>query len=715
VDSESLLERELLEARQREESYRERLARHSGLAQRLRGHAALLRDALRRAGSGSGWLNVVFQRVAQLSAQALNVERTSIWLFDETREHLVCRHLLSHAGVLLSADKFRAGVDAGGYRLAAAACPGYLSALAANETAALAVSDTRSDTRTAELAEYLSDAGVTALLDIPIVGPGVMRGVFCHEQLGGVRQWTEEEVDFASSVGSLVALALESEQRSQAERSAAGTEAKYRQLVETLPVTVYSYQPRTGELDYVSPRVVDLNGFAPTDYLGTGGLQQWFDSVHPDHRPALLERLSGSDEPVELTYPIRTRGGAERWVRDTCHAVRDASGRVVVIQGTLTDVTAQKEAEEARHLTEVRYQRLLERASFSAIVFGRGGKVEFVNTEFARLVGKPAAELIGADAFELMLSERSRSELKERFLAAAVGDHDMVPSPAIMNTGAGGVRNLLWTTTPVLSVGGSRTGLLCVGVDVTERIAAENQSRERQKLESLGRLAASVAHDFNNYLMVLQGTVDGIAELAGDRAAMADAEHAIRQAKQLTKALLLYARREVTRPVLIELDRLIERNLTLLQTLVGRDLLLQWKLGLSHIRVFMDENQLLQVLMNLVANAAEATRGHGSSVAITTRLAWIDSGEARSRGLIHSGEYAVVAVADDGSGIGADVLPHVFEPFFTTKGAGTGLGLATCASIVSQSGGFITLDTWPGKGTTFGVHFPVVAEPAASR
>ena len=697
-----LVDRELRAARERESDYRTRLARHRSLSLRLRAHAALLRDALRDSLDGWNMTSRLLADVARLSSQALDTPRTSIWLFDESRTNLVCRFQLPP------------GLSTEGMVLPVASCPGYIRALGTTEVGAVAVDDAWSDARTAELRDYLRTYNVGALLDIPILGPGHLHGVVCHEHEGGPRHWQEEEIDFATDVGAMVALVLEAERRIGAEHQARGSEAKYQNLVESLPVIIYSFEAHTGQLEYLSPRIQELGGLAAERYLVAGGIENWVLAIEPEDREPVRRRLSGhitEGFERELIYRIRLPDGTRRWVRDTCGVVRDITGNPIAVQGTLADITALKEAELERAEIDRRYRRLLENADLLAVILSATGHVEMVNDCFVRLTGFSREEAMGADGFALILPDGEREEVRRQYLTA-VRNGDIVPRfETGLRTRGGSLRRILWTNTLIRSSSGTVVGSASLGLDITERVEAEALQLQQQKIESLGRLAATVAHDFNNLLTVISAST---ASLAGPSdptaaAAIADIESAVRQATGLTRSLLAYARRETIAPTLLSVDELIMSVMPLLRQIVGSDIELSVSLDTAAERVVIDGTQLRQVLLNLVGNAVDATRGFGHSVRVSTGLVMMEADQARNRGLFSEGTFLVLTVSDDGRGMSRDLQERAFDPFFTTKanGEGTGLGLAMCTSIVRRAGGFISIESLPDRGATLRVHLPL--------
>jgi PAS domain S-box-containing protein len=667
----------------------------------LRSHAAQLREAIKEP-RGRGSLDALLANVARLTSQALDIPRASIWLFDASGKYLVCR--------------FQTPMPPPGVtepHLDVASCPGYVRAITQAEVGAIAVEDALSDPRTSELKEYLQQHRVGALLDVPLIGPGELRGVLCHEHQGASRQWQEEEIDFAADVGALVALTLEVERRVWAEQTLRGTEAKYKHLVETLPVVVYSFDARTGELDYLSPRVKELGGLGAEEYLVSGGVERWVESVFPEEREGVRRRLSWQiDDGLdpELVYRIRLPDGARRYVRDTCAVVRDAHGRPVAIQGTLADVTTQREAELARAEVERRFNTLLEGVDVLAVVLDANGRVELINESFLKLTGYAREEVIGADGFDLLLAERDRVRVRGDFLEGMQKGKIVRHFETTIVRRDGATRKVLWTNTPTHSTEGAVIGSSSLGVDITDRLEAEALALQGEKLESLGRLAAGIAHDFNNLLTVIGGAADRLALPRTDQAeATHDIQTAVRQAAELTRSLLAYARREPIRPVRLVLDRVVDETWPILAKLTPPGLTLARHLDADDSHVTIDPTQMRQIIMNLVGNAVDATVGHGTAVWLSTSVVALDLDQARAHGFATEGSFVVLSVTDDGPGIPLEIRDRIFEPFFTTKaeGEGTGLGLAMCASMVRGAGGFITAESTPGGGASFKAYLPV--------
>jgi len=698
------LEREFAELRGRESQYRERLSQKDAEAARLHAHAEALHQLLARRPPSRSELTSTLTDVARLSAQALRIERSSVWYFDTGMRTLRCALQLV-GGTEAETD---------GLVIASDSCPSYIQALAGSS--AVAVRDVYEDARTQELVAYLREHRIGALLDIPIVIAGELIGVVCHEHVGGPRVWEPDQLEFVAHVSQLVALALETERRIRAEYAERETEAKYRHLVESLPVTVYSFDVHTGQLDYVSLRALELGGRPATAWLAEGP-RAWLARIDPEDRgPVMLRFQRGAQGgfPEEVTYRVHLDDGRTLWVRDTCRVVRDQVGQPLAIQGVLSDVTERTQTELARREIERRYRALLENVDVIALTLDTQGHVTFANEAFVRASGFSREELLGLDWFEVVLAPATRDSVRQRFLRDVAAGTVVPRFELAIVTRSGESRQLLSTNTLLRTADGTVEGTLSIALDVTERRNLESQLLQQTKLESLGRLAAGVAHDFNNLLTVMLGQVQllerqPIEPDPGKRAAaIGTLEQAIGQATELTRSLLLYGRREPGRAELFSIDELVRDARPLLEALAGRELHLSLSLHGADACVLFDRARVRQALLNLVGNAADATLGHGTGVRVSTHVELLTESAARTRGAAVGGSFVVLSVADDGRGMEPRTLSRIFDPFFSTKpdGRGTGLGLAITQSVASQAGGFIDVTSAPGVGTTFRVYLP---------
>jgi two-component system, cell cycle sensor histidine kinase and response regulator CckA len=271
---------------------------------------------------------------------------------------------------------------------------------------------------------------------------------------------------------------------------------------------------------------------------------------------------------------------------------------------------------------------------------------------------------------------------------------------------------------PVKDALGSTHGTIGIALDITERVQLEEQFRQAQKMEAVGRLAGGIAHDFNNLLTAILGYADLVADQLPAKSDLAADIDQIRKAglsaSSLTRQLLAFSRRQMLKPEVICINDVVARVETLLRRVIGEHIVFSTRLdpALGHASV--DPGQIEQVILNLAVNAADAMP-EGGELTVETGNLTIDSVFVGAHDGAQPGRHVMLKVTDTGVGMSEDVKRQIFEPFFTTKekAKGTGLGLATVYGIVQQSGGNIWVDSEPARGTTFTICLPTVDAPCA--
>jgi PAS domain S-box-containing protein len=458
-----------------------------------------------------------------------------------------------------------------------------------------------------------------------------------------------------------------------------------------------------------SYRVADLNRAAETiigrDRASAAGeriehlLPDWPSATDVEVRQDLT--LPGPGDrihDVRIT-PIRTHG--ER-----------LTGYVVLLR----DVTERRHTETALRDSELRYRELVENARDLICTCGLDGRILSVNRAGLDLTGYTSEELVGRRVLELVAPE-------SRELATAVftGVRPDLPRDRteIAVLASDGHRVVLELAGWVQRRDGVPIAVQAIGRDVTERRRLEEELRQAQKMEAVGKLAGGIAHDFNNLLTAIIGFA-ALAELeqpAGTpmREWLEQIRRSGEQAAALTSQLLAFGRRQTLRPIDLDLNHVVDDILKLLRRLIGEDIELVVQLAPDLKPVRADRSQVEQVIVNLAVNARDAMP-RGGRITIRTDNVAI---EPRTSPVVQgpdAGDYATLAVEDTGEGIDPAIFGRIFEPFFTTKplGRGTGLGLATVYGIVKQSRGDVQVQSTPGRGSIFTVLLPAVTSPTAS-
>jgi PAS domain S-box-containing protein len=361
-------------------------------------------------------------------------------------------------------------------------------------------------------------------------------------------------------------------------------------------------------------------------------------------------------------------------------------------------------------------QKYLDVAGVAFVILDRAGVVTQVNRKGSELLSRPPLEVVGREWAETFVEPQARGAAAAAMAAARPGEVLGIEFAILRPTGDRRIGS--WYATPLLDDRGARSGLVLSGVDVTQQRQLEEQLRHAQKLRAVGQLAGGVAHDFNNILAAIRSRAAMLrADLALGSPHRLDAEEILAasdRAAALTRSLLTFSRRQALATERLDLCELVRRSERRLRRLLPAEVFLVAELPDEPLVVLADPIQIDQVLSNLVSNARDAIRGTGRIV-ISASRAVIDADGARRLGLSAPGEYAQVAVADNGVGLDLETQARLFEPFYTTKevGKGTGLGLAIAFGIVELHRGTIHVASEEGRGTTVTFLLPAGAEPQA--
>ncbi len=386
-------------------------------------------------------------------------------------------------------------------------------------------------------------------------------------------------------------------------------------------------------------------------------------------------------------------------------------------------VTLLERESEALRAAEERYHTIFESAAVGIAQTDPDGRYVSVNPAACRMLGRSREEIMGL-TFRDVVHEDERGEAATRYAQLVDGRLDRYDVMRRFVLPDGKATQIHLTVNAVRR-DGRLAFALGVFEDVTERLRLEEQFRQAQKMEAVGRLAGGVAHDFNNILTVIQGYAELLkSSLPADDSRLEGAEQILKaagRAASLTRQLLAFSRKQVLEPKVIRLDSVVAGTEKMLGRLIGEDVELVISLGTESGLVKADPGQIEQVLMNLAVNARDAMPD-GGRLTIEVANADLDETSAHEPGHPEPGRYVRLAISDTGVGMTVETLAHLFEPFFTTKGPGkgTGLGLATVYGIVKQSGGYVWASSAPGSGTTFRIHLPriegeaVEIEPASA-
>lgn len=493
------------------------------------------------------------------------------------------------------------------------------------------------------------------------------------------------------------------------------SEARFRTLVENAPEAIVVFDAEKGQFVDCNDNALRL--FRRTrEELFRHGPGELSPPFQPDGRHSAIastewmDGASGNGAPY-FEWTHRNSLGDE--IPCEVHVVRLPSPTRQLIRGSILDITERKRAEEALRESEVRYRGLINNATYGIYWVTLDGFFLDANPALVQMLGYESIDalLLLRDTAHLFCDPAARDTIRNDFR-----DNDRSDATADWKRRDGRIITVRLIARRARDLQRKTDCIEVIVEDVTERLALQKQLMQAQKFEAIGQLAGGIAHDFNNMI----GAILGWAELGLEETEPEMRLHRhfdkVRQqairAAELTKQLLAFARRQILEPRNIDLNQSVTETLSLLEKVIGSNIEIKTNLATQLALVRADPTQVEQVLMNLCINARDAMPAGGRLV-IETSAATFDERYCVAQPFARPGDYLMLAVTDNGTGMDAATLDRIFEPFFTTKemGKGTGLGLATVYGIVRQHGGFLHVYSELNLGTTFRVYLPIAGSP----
>ncbi len=457
-------------------------------------------------------------------------------------------------------------------------------------------------------------------------------------------------------------------------------------------------------------RYYTMAGYAPDEF--PQNFNAWAERVHPDDLPgveaAIKNCLSGHTERLNIEFRFQHRDGSWIWVRGQGQIVeRDENGTPLRMIGTHNDITKRKEAENKLRMAHEKLLTILDGIDSTVYVADMDTyEILFMNQH---MIDEFGGDKTGDLCFRVF---RNNSEVCSCCTNDQLIDRNGCPAGVYtwheQNPVTGKYYNIHDRAIEWID---GRLVRLQIATDITDLKKMETQLLQAQKMESVGRLAGGVAHDFNNMLTIINGYAEMMADLLPPSDPMYNSVKAILDAGKrsavVVRKLLAFARKQAITPVPMNLNDVVSSMCKMLQRLIGESIDLFWKPGSNIWLVKMDYGQVDHILVNLVINARDAIANVGKITIETQNIEFSDAYCAVHRDFT-PGQYVMLAVSDNGCGMDQHVQDHLFEPFFTTKeiGKGTGLGLPTVYGIIKQNAGFINVFSEVGKGTSVKMYIP---------
>src|SRR4051794_39408455 len=477
-------------------------------------------------------------------------------------------------------------------------------------------------------------------------------------------------------------------------------------FLDDAPIGFYSVDA-SGRFLFVNQTLAKWLGSSAEEIVGSAARLHDFLALPAPAETAAFDPFGGDGEGEQRgEVVLKSHDGrtVHAWIGQSVVG----SGAELRSRSIVRDLTPEREWEAALRLSRERFQRFFASAPVGIALIDRFGRLEEANAALGELFGTPQQELLGQPLIEFVNEDDSRGTAAK--LAAAV-DGPAHPGPIELRLKGPREKACVVFLSRIDAAEGGDGGLMLHFIDVTEQKNLEVQFAQSQKMQAVGQLAGGVAHDFNNLLTAMIGFCDLLLMRfrPGDPsfADIMQIKQNANRAANLVRQLLAFSRQQTLQPRIIDITDVLVELSHLLRRLIGENIELKVVHGRDLGLAKVDQGQLEQVIINLAVNARDAMQGGGT---LTIRTANVSQASPVRRGheVMPAGDYVQIEVADTGTGIAKEHLARIFEPFFSTKevGSGTGLGLSTVYGIVRQTGGFIFVDSAPGRGATFQTHRP---------
>jgi len=520
----------------------------------------------------------------------------------------------------------------------------------------------------------------------------------------GSYKWLEWRATTADENGLVYAAATDITERKRVEKELQRSEALLKTTEQLTKVGGWEWDVEKQTM-FWTDEVYRIHDFQQSEFPpgSTEHIEQSIECYDPKDRPVIMEAFRNCVEKgqsYDLEFPFNTVKGRRIWIRTIAKPIKK-NGTIVKVIGNIIDISDRKKMEKTLQESKVKYRSMMNAMKDPVYICSKDYRIEYMNPAMIRTLGCDAT---GEKCFKAIhgLDEICTWCMHDKTFQNKCFEYD-ITSPK-------NNRHYQVSNSPIVHEDGS-ISKLTIFKDITDLMLMEAQYRQAQKMESVGRLAGGVAHDFNNALSAIMGYTE-LALMDADPAGPLHADlgqvlKAGRRATDITRQLLAFARKQTIAPEVLDLNGNVESMLKMIRRLIGEDIDLVWMPGKGLGNVKMDPSQIDQILANLCVNARDAIEGVGSITIETENIVFDAAYCADHLGFV-PGRFVLLAVSDNGCGMDKETLSNIFEPFFTTKDVdkGTGLGLSTVYGIVKQNNGFINVYSEPGKGTGIKIYLP---------
>ena len=484
------------------------------------------------------------------------------------------------------------------------------------------------------------------------------------------------------------------------------SEKRYRRLFESAKDGILILDAETGQVIDVNPFLLNLLGYS---YDALYGQYIWDLGVFKDIAASkdAFKTLQDSEYIRYDDLPLETLDGQPIAVEFVSNVYLVDNSKV--IQCNIRDITARKVTERALGESEAKTRSILDNIGIGVALINP--KMEILELNHRMREWFPAIDPGQLSICYRAFNDPPREAVCDNCPTQKTLQDGLVHEGTMQTPQAGGVLSYRIVSSPIFNTSGDVTAAIEMVEDITEKLSLESQFRQAQKMESVGRLAGGVAHDFNNMLSVILGFTElAIMKLPAEdpiQTYLDEVRTAAQRSAGITRQLLAFARKQIITPKVLDLNDTVASMLKMLRRLIGEDINLVWMPGKNLWPVTVDPSQIDQILANLCINARDAIVGVGKVTIGTGNTTFDETYCAYHAGCV-PGDYVLLSVSDDGCGMNKETQAHIFEPFFTTKAAseGTGLGLSTVYGIVKQNNGFINVYSESGNGTIFKIYLP---------